>query len=428
LPTLPSWVRKKRFLVPLGIAVLLMLFALGGALALHFRSPGSAGSITSLGSVTIKTSDTSTRAVHPAKKPRHAKVDEPCWNNFGGDALRSLARPNLNLGRPTKVVWTRGFHDEIEYPPSYCNGYLYVNLEHGRTLALNAQSGHIIWSRKAAGFTASTPAIAGPRLIVSTHGGNVTAYRRLDGRLLWQLETGAAVESSPLVVGGAVYAGAADGKLYALNVRTGRPLWVYNTGGRISSSPSVVGGKVCITTYGGLVTCLRRSNGQRIWAVWVRRDFVRYESFYASPSSDGKRIFTVARSGKVIAFAAASGHTLWTYNLGTLTYGTPAVANGRVFVGNLAGSLSAIRATTGALLWRTSVSGRILAPSLVVGNLVFFSTLQGDTYAARTTDGKIAWHVSMGKFSPGIAAGRHYYFSLNGRLVVYRGRFTKSQG
>jgi len=70
----------------------------------------------------------------------------------------------------------------------------------------------------------------------------------------------------------------------------------------------------------------------------------------------------------------------------------------------------------------TSVSGRILAPSLVVGNLVFFSTLQGDTYAARTTDGKIAWHVSMGKFSPGIAAGRHYYFSLNGRLVVYRGR------
>jgi len=116
----------------------------------------------------------------------------------------------------------------------------------------------------------------------------VTAYRRSDGRLLWQLETGAAVESSPLVVGGAVYAGAADGKLYALNVRTGRPLWVYNTGGRISSSPSVVGGKVCITTYGGLVTCLRRSNGQRIWAVWVRRDFVRYESFYASPRRMGR--------------------------------------------------------------------------------------------------------------------------------------------
>ena len=436
LPGLPSWVKKKRFLVPLGIVVLLVLLALGAALALHFQSPGPAGSITSLESVTIRTTDTSARettrtsthAVRPPKKTRRARVDEPCWNNFGGDALRSLSRPNLNLGRPTKILWTRGLHDLMEYPPSYCDGFLYVNLEHGRTLAIDAQNGHIIWARKAAGFTASTPAIAGPRLIVSSHAGNVTAYRRSDGHLLWQLETNAAVESSPVVVRGVVYVGAADGKMYALRARNGRPLWVYNTGGRISSSPSVVGGRVCITTYSGLITCLRRGNGHRIWAVGVRRDFVRYESFYASPSSDGKRIFTVARSGKVIALAAASGRTLWTYNLGALTYGTPAVANGRVFVGNLGGSLSAFKAANGTLLWRTSVSGRILAPSLVVGNLVFFSTLEGDTYAARTADGKIVWQVGMGKFSPGIATNRHYYFSLNGRLIAYRGRFTKAQG
>jgi len=35
--------------------------------------------------------------------------------------------------------------------------------------------------------------------------------------------------------------------------------------------------------------------------VRVRRDFVRYESFYASPSSDGVRVFTVSRAGKILA-------------------------------------------------------------------------------------------------------------------------------
>jgi outer membrane protein assembly factor BamB len=221
------------------------------------------------------------------------------------------------------------------------------------------------------------------------------------------------------VVNGLVYVGAADGKLYALNVRTGRPRWVYDTGGRISSSPSVSEGRVCITSYSGLIICLHAGNGQRIWAVAVRRDVVLYESFYASASSDGKRLFTVSRAGKVLALDAANGHTVWTYNLGTTAYATPAVANGRTFVGDFSGRLNAFRTTNGQLLWRTSVHGRILAPALVVGNLVLFSTLEGQTYAADTVDGKIVWHIDVGKYSPGIATNKHYYLSLNGLLVAY---------
>ncbi len=83
--------------------------------------------------------------------------------------------------------------------------------------------------------------------------------------------------------------------------------------------------------------------------------------------------------------------------------------------------MTALRSTSGHLLWRTHVSGRILAPPLVVGDLVFFSTLSGKTYGARTTDGKIVWTFAAGKYSPGIATNRHYYFSLNGLLVDFDG-------
>ena len=68
------------------------------------------------------------------------------------------------------------------------------------------------------------------------------------------------------------------------------------------------------------------------------------------------------------------------------------------------------------------MSGRVLGPTLVVGDLVFFSTLEQDTYAARVSDGSIVWHIGLGKYAPGIATERRYFFSLNGRLSAYEGR------
>ena len=40
----------------------------------------------------------------------------------------------------------------------------------------------------------------------------------------------------------------------------------------------------------------------------------------------------------------------------------------------------------------------------------------------RSSDGKIVWHYGLGKYSPGIATERAYYFSLNGMLVAFRGK------
>ena len=418
---LPAWLarftRRKRVLVPLAIVGAILLALLGYALSLRLQHRTLGRVLTSITSATVITR--TARTTNPVVKSKGPP--ETCWDNFGGDPARTLARPDDDLGKPTKSIWARGLHDLMEYPPSYCDGYLYVNLEQGRTDAIDATNGHIVWSRKAPGYTASTPAIAGPRLIVSSHGGTVTAFDRANGDTLWQLRTGVPMESSPVVVNNTVYVGASTGDLYALNVVTGKPRWVYDTGGRISSSPSVFRGRVCITTYSGLITCLYAGNGHRIWADLVRRDFLQYDSFYASASSDGRRVFTVSRAGQVLGIDAANGARIWTYHLGVETYGTPAVANGRVFVGDFAGDLNAFRSTTGHLLWRVHVPGEILAPPVVVGNLVFFSTLSGNTYAANVLDGKLEWHISAGKYSPGIATNHHYYFSLNGLLAAFDG-------
>ena len=189
----------------------------------------------------------------------------------------------------------------------------------------------------------------------------------------------------------------------------------------MNSSPSIYGNRLCVSTYTGAVFCLRRDNGQKLWSTYVKRDVLRYESFYASASTDGARLYTTSRAGKVVAFSARTGRVIWTQQMGPLGYATPAIAYGRVYVGSYDGIMRAFRATDGALMWRHFVGGRIHAPALIVGNLVLFSTLDGKTYALRASDGQQVWRFNAGEYAVGIATNRHYYLSLNGLLLAIRG-------
>ena len=154
----------------------------------------------------------------------------------------------------------------------------------------------------------------------------------------------------------------------------------------------------------------------------MSRNTFQEESFYASASTDGQRLFTVARSGKVVALDAGTGQVVLDQETGALTYSTPAIAAGKVFVGGFDGAMHAYDARTGAPVWEAYVGGRILAPALVVGNLVFFSTLETETYGARISNGEVVWRYRLGKYAPGIATSERYYFSLNGLLMAFEGR------
>lgn len=373
-----------------------------------------------------KPTETKAVGVRPpkARSLRYLPSDRPCWPNFGGDAQRSLARTGIDLGKPTKPFWARGLGSYVEFPPSYCDGVLYVNTFKGTTYAVDSHNGRILWRHRSAGRLPSTPAIAGPRLLVSSTDGTETALDRGNGRVLWELRTRAKIESSPVVVGGTVYIGVSDGHLLALNVVNGRVRWAYQTGGRINASPSVSGRRVCISTYAGSVLCLDRRNGHRLWITYVRRNALQYESFYSSPSTDGRRVYVVSRAGKVVALSATTGRILWTRGLNSWGYTTPAIAYGKIYVGGFDGSLHAFDAATGSESWRAHVGGRILGAPVVIGKLVFFSTLETKTYAARADSGKIVWRIGMGKYSPLIATDRHYFMTLNGILIGFNAEGT----
>ena len=66
----------------------------------------------------------------------------------------------------------------MEFPPSYCDGMLYVNTLRGHTWAIDAATGKVRWKRSVEGSKPSTPAIDGPRLLVASKAGTLTALDR----------------------------------------------------------------------------------------------------------------------------------------------------------------------------------------------------------------------------------------------------------
>src|SRR5215210_8352602 len=351
-----------------------------GAALITFRSTPPGRLETKLGDVSVERLRPPAASRSQAQQRPRRAPEGPCWLTFGGDPARSLARTQLALGRPTKALWAHALDGYIEFPPSYCDGRLYVNTYRGTTYAVDSETGDILWRWRGGGHKPSATVIDGPRLLVASTSGTLTALNRTTGRPVWRIRTSAWIESTPVVVGGTVYFASQDGRLFAANSATGRVTWAFDTGGRINASPSVSRNQVFITTYTGAIFSLRRSDGHKLWSTYLRRGVLGYDSFYASPSTDGARVYSIARSGKVVALSASTGRVVWTQDVHSLGYSTPAIARGRVFVGGFDGALRAYRANTGRTLWRRSVGGRILGPAVVVGNLVFFSTLEERTF------------------------------------------------
>ena len=89
------------------------------------------------------------------------------------------------------------------------------------------------------------------------------------------------------------------------------------------------------------------SDGTKLWSTYVKRNTFQYESFYASPSTDGQRLYTVSRAGKVVALNAGPARVLWTRSVGSTGYSTPAISDGKVFAGGFDGRLRAYRGGDG---------------------------------------------------------------------------------
>ncbi len=104
--------------------------------------------------------------------------------------------------------------------PALHNGVVYTNTHQGELIAVDGETGELVWSDEVGFHSWSSPSVVGDVLITATCLGDIRAYSLDDPRSpekLWSVDLGGScLESTPAIWNGRIYLGSRDGYLRVL--------------------------------------------------------------------------------------------------------------------------------------------------------------------------------------------------------------------
>ena len=184
----------------------------------------------------------------------------------GGDKPNYLNAVDATNG---ELIWQVEVNNPFA-PQTVANGVVYTafwewNVESYILLALNADTGQLMWRYPVEGNVFASPLVAGGIVYVGAEGGFIYAIEAATGDLLWRYHAGGRYVSSPVVAGGAVFVGNDSDSVHALDAANGELIWRYGTGGEVYGSPLVSHGVTYASSSDGNVYALDAASGALRW-------------------------------------------------------------------------------------------------------------------------------------------------------------------
>lgn len=294
---------------------------------------------------------------------------------FHADTGKLLWEHHYNLftsdAPPHRIAWSSPAVDPA-------TTHVYAISSNGLVMALN-KDGKLLWERSLAeefgmwtthGGRMSSPVVDGDQVIVSgltfawgslAGGGHrFLSLDKTNGRSLWVSSPEGrptdTIYANPFVtdVNGTrtFFSGGSDGAMHALKIATGEPLWKWPVSQRgLNTAALVVGQDVIVshseenlgTSEMGMLAAVPAGSKGTLTdqaARWLVRGV---QAGYASPVTDGERLYVVDNGGILFAFDLKSGKRLWDQNLGTIQKSSPVFADGKLYVGTENGKFFIIR-------------------------------------------------------------------------------------
>jgi outer membrane protein assembly factor BamB len=354
--------------------------------------------------------------------PKEAKPERKTvnWPLFGYNRARTRYLAVKGIKPPFKRLWKYGDGPLLEFPPIYVRGHLYLLDNNGHAMALDADTGKVIWKRRVGQLNASSPTYARHRLfVVSLQPGQVLALNDKTGKTEWKKDLGSRSESSPVVVGNRVFFGDEGGALQAVDRRNGHTIWRAQLCGSIKAAPAYRRGILYVGDYGGCMSGVNSRTGKVKWQSSSQGlGFGTTGAFYSTPTVAFGRVYSGNNDHRVYSFDAKVGTLAWSHSTGGYVYSGPVVADTpntgpTVYIGSVDGNAYAINAKTGETRWARSVGGQILGSLSAVGNIVYAGTYVGTTtYGFSMRTGRQVFkYGSGGANSPAISDGHRIYLT-----------------
>jgi len=303
-----------------------------------------------------------------------------------------------------RQVWASSV-SRVGFPlvPAGHGGVFYVASGDGDVLALQADSGTILWRANAGGALSAGVGSDGRFTSVVTRGNEVVTFE--EGRELWRKRMPSSVVTPPLVAGERVFVMGVDRAVHAFDALDGRRLWLLQRPG-----------DALTLAQAGVIAAFRNTllvgQGARLAGVDPLRGTVLWEVPMASARGTneverladlvgpavriGDLLCARAFQSAVACADASRGALMWSRNVG----GIQAVGGDpqHIVGADASDRLTAWRTATGDVAWTSerllyrglsgaAVVGPVVAFGDVEGQVHFLSTATGETQLRLPTDG-----------------------------------------
>lgn len=175
-----------------------------------------------------------------------------------------------------------------------------------------------------------------------------------------------------------------DHKLYSLDPATGNQNWVFeNSRDRYFAAPLVANEMIYAASADYSLYAVDL-DGDLVWS------YAATQSIWASPVSDGERVYFGALDRTIYALDAMRGELIWQQPVSSAIVSSPVIGpDGTLFVTSLDGSVFALDAETGVFLWEEpfQAEGQIWASPVLVGEVVYVADAEGTIYVLDPVSG-----------------------------------------
>ncbi len=361
------------------------------------------------------------------KKPK-APVDHTIdWPRFGYDVGRSKFLDAQNVRPPFRRMWKYDGGELIEFPPIVVDDRLYFIDNAGLYVALDAETGKVIWKKRLATLNASSPAFyQGVLYSVSLAPGQVLAVRARDGKVLWKKPLDSRAESSPMVVRDRLYFGNEAGQLLALRTRDGKTIWETGLGGSVKAAPALDDGVLYVGDYGGNMNAVRAADGKLEWRTSdLGVGLGQPGRIYSTAAVAFGRVYAGDVDGRVYSYDEKDGQIAWSFSAGNYVYSGIAAADTKgtkpaVYFGSHDRNAYALDAQTGKLIWSESAGGQVSGPATVVGDVMYLSTFSGNsTIGFDLETGRRVFSFDDGEYGPVVSDGQKLYLTGGSTVIAF---------
>ena len=274
------------------------------------------------------------------------------------------------------------------------NGIVVFGSSNAQIIALNLQTGEIIWKSTVSGEVLATPLVIKNKVIVRTTDGAISALDDKTGGKLWNYEHNVPALtirgiSAPLAVNDKVIAGYDNGKLIALDLANGKFAWETSIAipkGRsevdrlvdLDVDPIEINDVVYIASYRGGLSAVSASDGDTMW----RNDSI---SSHTGLSNDFRYLYITDSHAHVWQIDQHNGAGLWQQkDLHHRRLTAPATYQNYIVVGDFEGYVHWLSSSDGRLLGRIQITDQpIENKPVIVDDIVYVYAKDGTLSALK---------------------------------------------